>query len=64
MRNNIQKVLNEKNMTIAELGRRTGLHYGHLYGVVTKEDLSEVQIKTLKKIAEALEVNVDDLFYF
>ena len=64
MRNNIQKILNEKNMTIAELGRKTGLHYGHLYGVVTKEDLSEVQVKTLKKIAEALEVNVDDLFDF
>jgi len=62
MENRILDILHDKNMTIAELSRRTGLHYTHLFSVVHKKDLGTVEIKTLKKIADALNVSVEDLY--
>ena len=62
MKNKIKEILEEKNIKIIDLARMTGLHYGFVHGVVNKQDLQYTQLKTLRKIAEALDVKVSDLY--
>ena len=62
MKNKIKDLLEEKNIKIIELSRMTGLHYGFVHDVVNRKDLQYTQLKTLRKIAEALDVNVSDLY--
>ena len=62
MENKIKDILKEKNIKIIELARITGLHYGQVHDIVNKQDLQYTQLKTLRKIAEALDVKVSDLY--
>ncbi len=52
----IKNILEQKGMTIKELSEKTGISINTLYGI-TKRDSKNVSQDTIKKIAQALEVN-------
>lgn len=60
--NNIEKLLNEKKMTITSLSEEIGLTYRATHSLVKSEDLSNVKAKTLALTAKALDVDVEDLY--
>ncbi len=62
MENNIQKVLNERNSTQTELGRVTGFKREYINRIVSGP-LKNPTIKTAFKIARAMDLKVDDLWF-
>lgn len=60
--NNIEKLLNEKEMTITSLSEKIGLTYRATHSLVKSEDLSNVKSKTLALTAKSLDVDVEDLY--
>lgn len=56
----IDSILKERNMTKADLCRKSGLASSTLSSIYTRGD-SRIQLETLKKIAEALDVSMDYL---
>lgn len=60
--NNIEKLLNEKKMTITSLSEKIRLTYRATHNLVKSEDLSNVKAKTLALTAKSLDVDVEDLY--
>lgn len=62
MANKIPVILKEKNWSIYELGKRTELSYNTIHSIVTAEKIPDgTAYGTLKRIARALSVRIDDL---
>lgn len=58
----IKNLRNHKNISLDDLCNRTGLSRSYLTKLENNH-LSNCSVNTLEKIAEALEVNIKDLFY-
>lgn len=56
----IKEILNNKNMTIKELSKLTGISINTLYAI-TKRDSSSINPVTLQKISLALDISIDQL---
>lgn len=56
---NIQKLLDKKEWTLYRLGKESGVSLTVLYGLGDKKQ--GPQIETLIKLADALDVTVDEL---
>lgn len=61
MKHNLKSILENRNISILELSRMTGIDYKTLYLLVNKKDLSEVRMKSLNKIANVLDITIDDI---
>ena len=56
----LKEILEEKNMTLTDLSEKTGIEKGNLSAISNNK--KNPTMETLKKIAEALEVKLSDLF--
>lgn len=59
---NIKSIRIKKNITIYKLAKLTGLSRTHIRNIENNKDVNP-RIKTLNDIADALNVNIKDLFY-
>lgn len=59
MKLRIDKILEEKGMSVAELGRLINVSRSSIHNTITKDNPT---IDTLERIAEALKVPITDLF--
>lgn len=59
MKLRINEVLEEKGMSVAELGRRVGVSRASMHNTISKDNPT---IETLQSIAKALEVPITSLF--
>jgi DNA-binding Xre family transcriptional regulator len=62
LRNRIPALLAERDMKIADLQRLTLLSYPSVYSVVKSTHVDDRKISTMQKIANALGVQVGDLY--
>ena len=60
--NNIKRILKEKNISIKKMARDVGLDYSLAHDLVNRENLSYTRVGTLKKVADYLDVSIDELF--
>lgn len=56
----IKRICKEKNVTGYQLSKMTGISNSLLYKIL-REDTADPQISTLIKIADALDVSLDEL---
>lgn len=62
MANKIKEILDSKSWTIYELHKQAGLTYNTTHSIATAESIPDgTAYGTLKKIARALGVRIDDL---
>lgn len=61
MKHNLKQILEDRNISILELSKMTGIHYRIVYLLVNREDLSETRLKSLYKISKALDITIDDI---
>lgn len=59
----IKKCMLEKKISIEEIVKLTNLDKEYIQKLVNNE-INDINLNTLNKVAEALEVEVKDLFYF
>ena len=59
--NKINKVLEEKNVTVYEIADSLGFHTSTLYNLVNRSELSNTRLFYIVVIADYLNVEVDDL---
>lgn len=62
MKNNIKELLKAKDMSILKLSEITGLTYSNTHALVNRKDLGTTSLDTLSKVADALNVNVSNLY--
>lgn len=63
IKSNIKAVLEEKDMTPYRLAKMIGKHTNHVYALAGKEYIPDgTALKTMVDIAQALGVQVDQLF--
>lgn len=61
-RNNIGRLLDDANMSIYRLAKEVGMEYKSVHTLVNSETIpSQTHYETLRKIADALDVRIDDL---
>ena len=60
--NKIEEILNEKEISIRQLSLGTGLDYAHAHKIVKRKDLWNINLATLEKIAQFLQVPITDLY--
>ena len=58
----IKNLRQHKNMTLEELSNKTGLSTSYLSKIENNKP-TNCKLKTLEKISNALETNINDLFY-
>lgn len=58
----LEKIMQEKFLSVLELSKISGLSRPSLYSIIN-EKVSYVRVANCKKLAEALEVSVEDIFY-
>lgn len=56
----LKEILEEKNMTLTDLSEKTGIEKGNLSAISNNK--KNPTMETLKKIADALEINLVELF--
>lgn len=62
MTNQIKNILERKGWTIYKLHKQTGITYNTAHALATADKIpARTDYETLKKIARALEVRIDDL---
>lgn len=61
-KNKIEEILTQKEISIRQLSKGTGLSYSHAYSIVSKDDLWNTNLATLEKIAQFLQVSITDLY--
>jgi len=62
-RNRITDLLREKELTISDLQRHTGMSYTSAHRVATSPTISEdTKVGTMKRIAAALGVKITELY--
>ena len=57
---NLSKIIKEKNVKIYEMSKESGVHHSLIYRILTEENKNP-KIDTMKRLADYLEVTVDDL---
>lgn len=57
---NIKSILDDRNMKVSELSKKSGIPYGTLHAII-KRDSDGVKTETIKKICTALNVKIDEL---
>jgi hypothetical protein len=73
MKNNIKKLLDnkvwvnefgeeKKGISINKFANDLDMYYKTAFALVKREDLSDTKMGTLQKVAEYLEVNVEELY--
>lgn len=60
MKNNLRVILANKKMKVSDLHRQTGISKGTLTAIFYEKSKNP-SIMTIKKIAKALNVSIDDL---
>lgn len=58
----VREIREEKNMTQEELSAKSGVSRATIWAIETKDGETNTTTKTLLKLANALEVEMDDLF--
>lgn len=58
----LEKIMQEKFLSVLELSKISGLNRPSLYSIIN-EKVSYVRVANCKKLAEALKVSVEDIFY-
>ncbi len=61
MDNNIYKVIRQKNMTQAELAKKVGVKREYINRIINRKITPTIPLGM--RIAKALEVSVEDLFF-
>ena len=61
MDNNIHKVIRQKNMTQAELAKKVGVKREYINRIINRKITPTIPLGM--RIAKALEVSVEDLFF-
>lgn len=54
------KIIKEKNISVHELAKNTGVHHSGIYRILKGEN-NNPGIYTVKKIADAIGINISDL---
>ena len=62
MKNLIAQLLNEKEISIRELSKRTGKPYAHIHEIVRAETIGGRSLEVLVEISKAIGCEVTDLF--
>ncbi len=62
LRNNIQNLLQDKEVSIRRLSKELDLSYSLAHDIVNRADLGATQLGTLVKIADYLKVGISDLY--
>lgn len=62
MKSNVRELMEKKGITLRALEDRTGLNHVTILRARDDEKIEGCQLKTLRKIAEALGCQVKDLF--
>lgn len=62
MVNNVKKLLEEKKISLYRLSEDTDITYSTIYDLAQRESLMGTSLRILDKIAEYLEVDVEDLY--
>ena len=58
----LKDIMNERNMSIYQLSRLSGVGYNYVYRLANgKTDIENCGLGTAKKIAEVLHITVDEL---
>ena len=58
----LEKIMQEKFLSVLELSKISGLSRPSLYSIIN-EKVSYVRVANCKKLAVALKVSVEDIFY-
>ncbi len=59
----LKDILNEKGMNINQLSERSGVGYSYVYKLANgKTEIENCGLGTAKKIADVLQISLDDLF--
>ena len=58
----LEKIMQEKFLSVLELSKISGLSRPSLYSIINAK-VSYVRVAICKKLAEALQVSVEDIFY-
>lgn len=56
----LQRILEERNITVLELSNKTGISSNTLYAII-RRDSSNVNIEILRKLSDFLEITTDEL---
>lgn len=62
MENKIDEILKKQKISILKLSEMMGKNYASIHKLVTRDDLGETKAKTLKMVADVLNVEVTDLW--
>lgn len=57
---NLYKIIKEKNISVHKLSKDTGLHHSGIYRILKNENKNP-GIYTVKKIADSIGVNIENL---
>lgn len=60
LNDNLNRILKERNINVHQLSRGAGVNHENLYKIL-KEKNKNPGVYTVKKIADYLEVKIDDL---
>lgn len=58
----LEKIMQERFLSVLELSKISGLSRLSLYSIIN-EKVSYVRVANCKKLADALEVSVEDIFF-
>lgn len=62
LKNNIENLLNVEGTSINKLAKDLNIRYATIYNIVKKENLDTIPLENLVKIADYLEVEVEDMY--
>lgn len=62
LKNNIKKILAEKDISINKLSEMIGLTYSNTHSLVNRDSLASTSTQTSAKVAKALNVSIEELF--
>lgn len=62
LKNNIKKILDDKQVSIRHLSKVIDMDYSNTYNLVHRKDLDNTRVITLVKIAKILDTNVESLW--
>ena len=62
MKNKIKDILKENRISIISLSEAIGMNYANTHRLVNREYLGDTKLKTLKAVADYLEIEITDLW--
>lgn len=63
IKNRLQYILLDKNISLRELAKLTGIHYTTLYRL-SRDQVGTIHKATLSQICKVLEIQPGDVFYY